>query len=472
MEAAAVNTNRKTSKPQFESSFDSQDISPSARLLFEIITRPSSHDIESALSSTGIPPTHDIVHEVLKLCHENATSAIAFFRWAGRTHKLTSYAWNLMVDLLGKNWMYEPMWDAVRTMKQEDMLSMATFVSVFGSYCMAGKFNEAIMSFYVMDKYGVQQDVVVVNSLLTAICHEENQTAKALEFFDKIKLKIPPNADTFAILLEGWEKEGDVAKAKTTFSEMVIKVGWSPENMSAYDSFLTTLVRGSQADEAVKFLRVMKGKNCLPGLKFFSNALDMLVKQNDSTHAIPLWDIMVGSGLLPNLIMYNAMIGLHCNNNDVDNAFRLLDEMVFNGAFPDFLTFNLIFRCLIKNKKVHRVGKFFYEMIKNESPPTHFDCSAAIMTLIDGGDPEMAIEIWNYIVENHVWPLDGSANALLIGFCNLGRMSQVRRFAEDMLDRRINIYESTMKKLKDSFDKTGRHGRDKYDCLIRRWKAP
>jgi pentatricopeptide repeat protein len=311
-----------------------------------------------------------------------------------------------------------------------------------------------------------------VNSLLTAICHEENQTAKALEFFDKIKLKIPPNADTFAILLEGWEKEGDVAKAKTTFAEMVIKVGWSPENMSAYDSFLTTLVRGSQADEAVKFLRVMKGKNCLPGLKFFSNALDMLVKQNDSTHAIPLWDIMVGSGLLPNLIMYNAMIGLHCNNNDVDNAFRLLDEMVFNGGFPDFLTFNIIFRCLIKNKKVHRVGKFFYEMIKNESPPTHFDCSAAIMTLIDGGDPEMAIEIWNYIVENHVWPLDGSANALLIGFCNLGRMSQVRRFAEDMLDRRINIYESTMKKLKDSFDKTGRHGRDKYDCLIRRWKAP
>ncbi|KAJ6389591.1 hypothetical protein OIU77_027835 [Salix suchowensis] len=413
MEAATVNL--KASKPQLESSLDSQDFSPSARLLFEIITRPSSHDIESALSSTGIPPTHDIVHEVLKLCYENATAAITFFRWAGRTHKLTSYAWNLMVDLLGKNWMYEPMWDAVRSMKQEDMLSMTTFVSVFGSYCMA---------------------------------------------------------DTYAILLEGWEKEGNVAKAKTTFDEMVTQVGWSPENMSAYDSFLTTLVRGLQADEAVKFLQVMKGKNCLPGLNFFSNALDTLAKQNDSTHAISLWDIMASSGLLPNSIMYNAMIGLHCNNNDVDNAFRLLDEMVFNGAFPDFLTFSMIFRCLIKNKKVHQVGKFFYEMIKNECPPTPIDCSAAIMTLTDGGDPEMAIEIWNYLVENHIMPLDGSANALLIGFCNLGRMSQVRRFAEDMLDRRINIYESTMKKLKNTFDKTGRHGRDKYDCLIRRWKAP
>ncbi|KAJ7003004.1 hypothetical protein NC653_008283 [Populus alba x Populus x berolinensis] len=49
------------------------------------------------------------------------------------------------------------------------------------------------------------------------------------------------------------------------------------------------------------------------------------------------------------------------------------------------------------------------------------------MTLIDGGDPEMAIEDLEYIVENHVLPLDGSANALLIGFCILGRMSQVDR---------------------------------------------
>ncbi|CAI9763206.1 unnamed protein product [Fraxinus pennsylvanica] len=44
-------------------------------------------------------------------------------------------------------------------------------------------------------------------------------------------------ADTFAILLEGWEKEGNVAKAKTTFGEMVIGVGWSPQYISPYDAF-------------------------------------------------------------------------------------------------------------------------------------------------------------------------------------------------------------------------------------------
>ncbi|XP_057997169.1 pentatricopeptide repeat-containing protein At4g20090-like [Hevea brasiliensis] len=242
--------------------------------------------------------------------------------------------------------------------------------------------------------------------------------------------------------------------------------------LPAYDAFLTTLVQASQIDEALKFLNVMKGKACVPGLKFFSNTLDMLCKQNDYVNSVPLWDIMLDSGVVPNLIMYNRMISLLCNKSDIDNAFRLLDEMVFNGAFPDILTYNMIFHRLIKDKKVSQVGKFFCEMIKNEMPPTYHDCAVAITVLMDGDDPEMAIEIWNYMLENHVLPLelDESANMLLIGLCNLGRLSEVRRFAEDMLDRKIKIYESTMSKLKTTFYKEGTSARDRFDSLSRRWR--
>ncbi|CAK9143707.1 unnamed protein product [Ilex paraguariensis] len=476
MEAISENpTHRPSSVPlshpqHYPTYLETPDVSLRAKIFCEILIKSPPQDVESALSSTGIQPLPEIVEEVLKLSYGSPSAAVKFFRWAGLTHKHSAYAWSLMVDLLGKNQMFEPMWDAIRSMKQEGVLSIATFVSVFGSYCTAGRFNEATMTFDVMDRYGIQPNIVAVNSLLSAICTEDNQTMKALEFFERIKAKIAPDMDSFAILLEGWEKEGNVAKAKNTFGEMVIRVGWSPLNMSAYDAFLTTLVRGAQVEEAIKFLRVMKGKNCLPGLKFFSNALDILVKQNDSTHVIPLWDTMVGSGLVPNLIMYNAIIGLLCNNKDVDNAFRFLDEMVFYGAFPDSLTYNMIFQCLIKNKKVRVAGKFFVEMIKNECPPTHLNCSAAIAMLFDGDDPQMAIDIWEYMVKNHVSPLDDGANALLIGLCNMGRLTDLRRFAENMLDRRINIYESTMEKVKNAFYKEGRSARDSYDHLSRKWK--
>ena len=92
-----------------------------------------------------------------------------------------------MVDLLGKNQLFDLMWDVVRSMKKECMLSIPTFVSIFGSYFNIARFDKAIMSFDVMDRYGIQQDVVAVNFLLSAICNEENQTTRALEFFERIK---------------------------------------------------------------------------------------------------------------------------------------------------------------------------------------------------------------------------------------------------------------------------------------------
>ncbi|KAF5460206.1 hypothetical protein F2P56_020090 [Juglans regia] len=490
MEAMAVNPNTSSSslsqiptnstsplKPllpihQFPSHLDAPEISSAARTICEILTRVSPHDIESALSSTGISPSTEIVQEVLKFSYHYPSSAVKFFRWAGRAQKHSADAWNLMVDLLGKNQLFDPMWDAVRSMKEERMVSMATFESVFGSYCMVRRFNEAGMSFDVMDRYGIQADVLAVNLLLSVICREENQTVKALEFFDRIKVKIPPDGDTFAVLLEGWRKEGDVAQAKRTFEEMVIRLGWSPQYMSTYEAFLKMLLREAQFEEAIKFLQVMKENNCLPGLKFFSDALDILIELKDSSHAMPLWDIMVGSGSVPKLIMYNKMIGFLCNNNDIDNAFRLLDEMPFDGVFPDSLSYNMIFKCLIRNNKVHEVGKFFVEMIKNEWSPTHSNCATAITMLFEGYDPETAIEIWNYMIENNVKHLDESANALLLGLCNLGRLSETRRFADDMLDRRVSIYETTMAKLKNAFyKKEDRAARDKFDSLSRRWKG-
>ncbi|XP_050235301.1 pentatricopeptide repeat-containing protein At1g77360, mitochondrial-like [Mercurialis annua] len=447
------------------------DPSQTAKFLSDILNTASPHDMESALSSAGVNLTSDIIHEVLKLSYSNPTSSIEFFRWAGRSVKHTPYSWNLMVDMLGKNQLFDEMWNAIRSMKQENVLSMASFASVFGSYCKAGRFSDAVMSFDVMDKYGVEQDVVAMNSLLSAICNEGNQTSNAMEFFDRMKAKIKPDGDSYCILLEGWEKEGNAGKAKSTFGEMVIRIGWDPENMPAYDSILSLLIRESQTDDAIAFLRLMKKKNCLPGLSFFSNALDVLFKRHDYVHAILMWDMMVDGGSMPDLIMYNSMIGLLCNNNNIDTAFRLFDEMICHGAFPDFLTYKMIFRCLLKNKKVSQARSFFHEMVKNENPPTHFDCAASITMFTSGGDPEMAVEIWDYMIQNQELSLDESANALLVGISNLGRLSEVIRFAEDMFDRRVIIYESTMTKLKTAFYNKGRNSRDRFDNLLRKWKS-
>ncbi|XP_023770589.1 pentatricopeptide repeat-containing protein At1g77360, mitochondrial [Lactuca sativa] len=459
------------SQKHFPSYLDAYDLSPRARAICEILARVFPAEVETALSVTGMNLEPEVVQEVIKFSYGCPEATMIFFKWVGLKQKHSPLTWNLIVDLLGKNQMFERMWEAIRSMTQEGVVSITTFVSAFRSYCEVGRFNEAIKAFDAMEKYGIQPDVVALNSLLSAICREHFQTEIAAEFFEKIKTKIPPDADSFAILLEGWEKEGNVAKAKTMFAEMVIRVGWSPENMSAYVSFLNTLIQDSQADEALKFLHVMKGKNCLPGLKFFSNALDVLNNQNDSAHALSLWEIMTTNGLIPNLVMYNSIITLLCKKDEITNAYQLLDEMPFNGVFPNSLTYNIIFECLIKNKKVKETGNFFLEMIKNEQPPTPSNCASAISMFFELDDPEMGFEIWFYMMKDGVSPLEDSANALLIGLASMGRLTELRRYVEQFFLKGIKIYESTMGKLKIAFLKEGRKGVNVYTDLDWKWRS-
>ncbi|KAL4199286.1 hypothetical protein AMTRI_Chr03g50400 [Amborella trichopoda] len=454
--------------PAFPSYLSSPNIHLKIKTLCEILVKCSVGEVEIALSNSGIQVNSEDIESVLRLSYAAPTACVKFFRWSGFQAKPTPYAWNLLVDLLGKNRLFEAMWDAVRSMKQEDLLSLATFASIFSSYVKADKCSEAIMAFDIMDRYGCPQDVAALNSLLSAICRD-NETAKALEFYDKAKEKIVPDADSFAILLEGWEKEGNVVKARHTFGEMIIRRGWDSKNMSAYDAFLTTLVKGSEVQEALKFLKVMKDRKCLPGMKFFENTIDILIKQNNPSDACLLWEIMVSNGVLPNLVMYNAIIELLSNNNMVDPAYKYLDEMVYDGAFPNSQTYNLIFHCLVKNKKVREATNFFHEMVKNEFYPDPQKCTFAIKMFFEEDDPEMAIEIWECVFENEIHPMEESANVLLVGLRDYDRLSEVKRFMGNILDKKIKVNTSTMRKLRNAFVKAGKE--DTYDWIAKRWGA-
>ncbi|KAG0474248.1 hypothetical protein HPP92_013934 [Vanilla planifolia] len=252
---------------------------------------------------------------------------------------------------------------------------------------------------------------------------------------------------------------------------MVIRLGWKAENMSAYDAFLNTLVRAAEQDEAIKFLKVMKSNNCLPGLKFFGNALDILVKQNDSSHALALWDIMVGdSGLVPNLVMFNGIIYLLCNNQQIDFAFHFLDEMPLYGAFPDSLTYNTIFECLVRNKHARMTEMFLLEMRKNKQLPSSSNCTAAIRMFFDQYDPAAALEVWNWVTEEQPRVNDDLANEVILGLGELGRCNDIILYAEDMLNRGFQLQNTTIEKLKITFQKAGKL--DSYDRLARKMKQP
>ncbi|KAK7285245.1 hypothetical protein RJT34_20009 [Clitoria ternatea] len=467
-------TSNKKQAPNFPSFQDIPNLASNIKSLCHIIATTPSLTVETALQDSLISLTQNDAEEVLKLSYGFPGQAVKFFRWSARqlADNHTPYSWNLVVDILGKNRFFDAMWDAIKSMNTKGLISLATFASVFASYVAAGRVREAIMAFEVMENYGCVRDVVALNSLLSAICRD-GRTVDACDYLQVAKKLVRPDHDTYAILMEGWEGEGEngVVGAKETFAEMVIEIGWDPANIPAYDSFLCTLVRGPDGLlEAIKFFDSMRDRKCYPGMRFLKVALDECVKCHDVRTAEFFWEVMTGkTALQPTTEMYNSMIALYCYSNDTETARRMLDDMVYQGAFPDVTTYNLLFQFLIKGRKLREASAVFVEMVKNECVPELANCDAAVRVYLDNGDPIMAMKVWKCLVENYHKDLERTANFLVLGLRDLHRVPEAVKYAEDMIARGIRVSSSTMSRLKQSLVKEKKEF--VYEELMRKWKS-
>lgn len=449
------------------------NLPPKIKLLCDIIASTPSQSVEQVLddSVSGLRITQEEAEEVLKLSYGYPASAVKFFRWSDRAlnGNHSPYAWNLVVDMLGKNLLFDAMWDAIKSMQRERLLSLATFASVFSSYVLASRVEEAIVTFNVIDKYGVARDIVALNSLLSAICRD-GRVADALEFLSVAKLTIRPDSDTYAILLEGCEKEGNESSGKIVFAEMVAEIGWNPSNVPAYTSFVCTLLKGRDGiHEAMTGIEMMRARRCYPGIKFLKDALEECMRRRDDKSAEFFWEDMVKRhGLEPDTELYNSMIDVHCSVGNVEMGMRLLEEMVYNGSFPDHKTYNVLFQCLIKNKKLGDASCLFTEMVKNEAMPSLENCKASMKVYVGEGDSVSALKVWKWMVENHESELEETANLLVVGLRDMKMLPEAVKYAEDIIERKIKLNSSTLSKLKQSLVKEKKG--QVYDEILRKWK--
>ncbi|KAL8193739.1 hypothetical protein R6Q57_026431 [Mikania cordata] len=458
-------------QPVFASYIDTPNLPSKVKLLCEIIANTPSLEVDRVLDDTGIRVSTEDVEDVLKLSYAHPAAAVKFFRWSGYqlNDRHSPYAWNLVIDMLGKHCLFDAMWDAIKSMKNEGLLSLATFASVFGSYVMADKVKGALLAFEVMEHYGCSADIVALNSLFSAICRD-GKTIDAKNYLNAVKNKIKPDVDTYAILLEGWEKEQDGVNARRTFDDMVDEIGWDPNNVPAYDSFLSALLKGSGGlQEAMRFFEILKGKGCYPGIRFFKAALSECALNGIIKAAIVLWDSMsVQQDCKPDTELYNSMIYLYSQIEDADLAKRMLDEMIFNGVFPDSQSYNILFKFLLESMKLKEAQPIFTEMVKNECVPTHANCCLAIRMFVGGGDPYTAIKVWKCMLENYDFDLVEAGNILVGGLRDHNRVPEAVKYADDMLDRGISLSSATMARLRQGLAKAGKGA--VYDELLKKWK--
>ncbi|XWS30810.1 hypothetical protein CRYUN_Cryun23aG0021900 [Craigia yunnanensis] len=411
--------------PIFPSYQTTPNLHPNVKLLCEIISTTPSSSVENLLEGTGLRINQFDVENVLKLSYSFPSQAVKFFRWSGHQlqHQHSPYSWNLVVDLLGKNGLFDAMWDVIKSMKKEGLVALATFASVFSSYVRFDKVKEAVLTFEIMEQYGCVRDIVALNSLISAICRE-GKTIDGLGLLRVAKSRIRPDSDSYAILLEGWEKEGNISLAKETFDEMVIEIG-----------------------------------KCYPGMKFFKEVYEGFQKVGNVGGAELIWKAMEEKiGTRPDTEMYNLMIALYCSKNSTDVAKKMLDEMVYTGAFPDMQSYDVLFHFLIKNKKLKKASVLFNEMVKNEFFPSKTNCILAVKSFIVFGDPYVAIKVWKFMIENYDSDLEETGNLLIVRLHDSNMLPEAVKHAEGMIEKGIKVTSATLSKLKQRLIRAKKEG--------------
>ncbi|KAM0910985.1 hypothetical protein ACQ4PT_013846 [Festuca glaucescens] len=472
--APAAKRAREPAASAFPTYNDAPDLAPKIRLLCEILASSAS-DVEAALDDADVRVTTSDVEQVLRFSYAHPRGAAAFFRWAGHRHlrhQHSPYAWNLVIDLLGKNRLFDPMWDTVASMRSQGLLSRATFASVFSSLA-ANPASSPLKAFVEMPRYGMDRDTPALNSLLSALCRASRlDDARAAIPVARAEAGTRPDADSYAILLEGCEAAGDAAVAREVFDEMVRAIGFDPANVPAYDSFLTTLVSSGSStglSDAMEYLAVLRRYRCSPGEKFLRAALSAHLKARELRNAEVLWEDFVNRrGLVPDQDMYSTMIMLQGTLGHAEVVVKYLDEMTFNGVFPNTDTYNVVLKLLLKGRKLREASAIFREMVKNECWPNEANCSLALRMFLDTRDWETGMKLWNCMVANSLPPLEENGN-MLVSKLKDEMLPEACKYAEDMIDQGIRLSSSTLAKLKQSLVKVKKV--PIHDRLITKWKA-
>ncbi|KAE8796156.1 putative pentatricopeptide repeat-containing protein [Hordeum vulgare] len=150
----------------------------------------------------------DVVLKVLQKKRSNWQVALLFFTWAAGlpTYEHGPRTYIEMLDILGrmkKVRLMRQLFDEIPEQRRGLVVTNRMFVVLFKRYGGAHKVQEAIETFYKINDYGFEVDLVGFQILLMSLCcykHVEEDEALFLQKKDEF----PPVIKSWNIILNGW----------------------------------------------------------------------------------------------------------------------------------------------------------------------------------------------------------------------------------------------------------------------------
>ncbi|GMP87398.1 hypothetical protein CsSME_00039790 [Camellia sinensis var. sinensis] len=356
--------------------------------VFRIISNSSSsNNLKQSLKSSGVFLSNDLIDKVLKrvrFSHGNALQALELFNFtAGRRGFYhSSFSLDTMLYILGRSRKFDQIWDVLIEIKRKDqsLISPRTVQVVLARIAKLCSVRQTVESFKRFRKLVPQFDTNCFNGLL-----------RTLNVYHSLKHLFPPNLQTFNILLSGWKSSEE---AEGFFEEMR-EMGVKPDLV-----IIGGLGLVGQPDKARDVLKEMREYGCYP-----------------------------------DAAAYNATIRNFCIAKRLGEAYDLVDEMVRKGLSPNATTYNLFFRCFYWSNDLKSSWSLYQRMKKTGCLPNTQSCMFLIRLFKRQEKVEMALALWNDMVEKGFGSYILVSDVLFDLLCDMGKLVEAEKCFLQMVEK-------------------------------------
>ncbi|KAF5793662.1 putative tetratricopeptide-like helical domain superfamily [Helianthus annuus] len=398
------------------------------------------HSLLQDQACNTIPISHNLVSQLLYRFKDDWKSALGVFKWAEshETYTPSSDSYETMLDILGKTKQMEKMMSLLEQMNQRHLVTIGSIAKVMRRLCGAGKWEDAVIIFDELCKFGLEKNTESMNLLLDTLC-KESKVEQARKIFLELKSCIAPSAYTFNIFVHGWCKVNRVIEAHWTIQEMK-GYGYNPSVIS-YSTIIESYCRNSNFNKAYEMLDEMQAQNCPPNVVTFTTIMCYLKKNEEYYEALQIPEKMKLFGCKPDTLFYNALIHTLAKAGRVREAVDVFEvEMPSSGIFPDTSTFNSMITMFCHHGMDQEALNVLKKMESSQlCRPDIQSFSPLLKMCFRKGKTDVLLgNLLDEMVNKHHISFDLATYTLLIhGLCRANKCDWAYGFFKEMIDKDI-----------------------------------
>ncbi|KAL3518730.1 hypothetical protein ACH5RR_021319 [Cinchona calisaya] len=407
--------------------------------VFQIISSSRTLiDLRQSLKSAAasIPFSNELIDKVLKrvrFSHSNPLQALEFFKFTSRKKGFLHSAFSVdtMLYILGRSRKFDDIWGVLVEIKKKDqyLITSRTVQVVLARIAKVCSVRQTVISFKRFRKLVVEFDSSCYNALLRTLCQEKSMS-DARNVYRSLKHEFRPNLQTFNILLSGW-KSSDEAEG---FLEEMREMGVEPDVVS-YNCLMDVYCKGREMEKAYKVVEEMRGRDISPDVITYTSLIGGLGLVGQPDKARDVLKEMREYGCCPDVAAYNAAIRNFCIAKRIGDAYGLMDEMIRKGLSPNATTYNVLLRSFYWWNDLRSSWSLYLRMKETGCLPNTQSCMFLIRLMRRQEKVEMALELWNDMVEKGFGSYILVSDILFDLLCDMGKLEEAERSFLQMVEK-------------------------------------